>query len=183
MSKQQMAQVILPRLLICMLKDNFSDFEGLKVLAPVREEALKLLSTIMPLLGNEIQMKLLAMLPNIFREVERDVWHSKLNFFLILKGMVIKSDKSLKEQVLKIFGQLLIVAIPNVEDEPKVAITELLQILLPVYLSSFNSPKIPTKTLTLLLDNLTLNLQKADEIEASAIAVFNLVCKVFELRS
>lgn len=49
-----MAQVILPRLLICMLKDNFSDFEGLKVLAPVREEALKLLSTIMPLLGNEI---------------------------------------------------------------------------------------------------------------------------------
>lgn len=48
-----MALVILPRLLICMLKDNFSDFEGLKVLAPVREEALKLLSTIMPLLGNE----------------------------------------------------------------------------------------------------------------------------------
>jgi hypothetical protein len=55
-SKHQMAKVILPRLLICMLKDNFSDFEGLKVLAPVREEALKLLSTIMPLLGNDVQM-------------------------------------------------------------------------------------------------------------------------------
>ena len=78
---------------------------------------------------------------------------------------------------------MLIVAIPNVEDEPKVTITELLQILLPVYLSSFNSPKIPTKTLTLLLDNLTLNLAKADEIEASAIAVFNLVHKIFEMRS
>jgi len=87
-----------------MLKDNFSDFEGLKVLAPVREEALRLLSTVMPLLGNEVQLKLLAMLPNIFREVERDVWHSKLNFFLILKGLVLKSEKSLKEQVLKIFG-------------------------------------------------------------------------------
>jgi hypothetical protein len=32
------------------------------------------------------------------------------------------------------------------------------------------------------LDNLSLNLQKADEVTASAIAVFNLVCKVFELR-
>ena len=53
-SKQKMAGVILPRLLICMLKDNFSDFEGLKVLAPVREEALKLLSTIFPLLSDEV---------------------------------------------------------------------------------------------------------------------------------
>ena len=44
LSKQKMASVILPRLLICMLKDNFSDFEGIKVLAPVREEALRLLS-------------------------------------------------------------------------------------------------------------------------------------------
>lgn len=56
-------------------------------------------------------------------------------------------------------------------------------ILLPTYLSSFNTPKIPTKTMTLLLDNLSGNLQKADEVEASAIAVFNLVCKVFEMRS
>jgi len=31
------------------------------------------------------------------------------------------------------------------------------------------------------MDNLTTNLQKADEIEASAIAVFNLVCKIFQL--
>ena len=55
--------------------------------------------------------------------------------------------------------------------------------MLPTYLSSFNTPKIPTKTITLLLDNLTINLKKADEIEASAIAVFNLVCKVFEMRN
>lgn len=31
---------LLPRLLIFVLKDNFSDFEGLKVLAPAREEAI-----------------------------------------------------------------------------------------------------------------------------------------------
>jgi hypothetical protein len=37
--------------------------------------------------------------------------------------------------------------------------------------------------MTLLLDNLTVNLQKADEVEASAIAVFHLVCKVFAMRS
>jgi len=29
---------------------------------------------------------------------------------------------------------------------------------------------------------LTANLKKSDEIEASAIAVFNLVCKIFDLR-
>jgi len=37
------------------------------------------------------------MLPNIFREVEKDVWHSKLNFFLILKGIVLVSEKWLKK--------------------------------------------------------------------------------------
>ena len=35
---------MLPSLVIFMLKDNFSDFEGLKVLAPAREEAMKLLA-------------------------------------------------------------------------------------------------------------------------------------------
>jgi hypothetical protein len=37
---------LLPNLVIFMLKDNFSDFEGLKVLAPAREEAMKLLAEI-----------------------------------------------------------------------------------------------------------------------------------------
>jgi hypothetical protein len=68
------------------------------------------------------------------------------------------------------------------EDEPKVAITEILQILLPTYYGSFANPKTPTKLTTTLLDNLTLNLKKSDEIEASAIAVFNLVCKIYDLR-
>ena len=33
-----------------------------------------------------------------------------------------------------------------------------------------------------LLQNLTENLQHSDEIEASSISVFNLVCRIFELR-
>ena len=37
---------IIPRLIIFMLKDNFSDFEGIKVIACAREEALKLLAHI-----------------------------------------------------------------------------------------------------------------------------------------
>jgi hypothetical protein len=35
---------MLPRLLIFLLKDNFSDFEGLKVQAPAREEGILLLA-------------------------------------------------------------------------------------------------------------------------------------------
>ena len=37
---------VLPRLLLFILKDNFSDFAGLKVVAPAREEAMKLLAEI-----------------------------------------------------------------------------------------------------------------------------------------
>jgi len=37
---------MLPRLLLFIIKDNFSDFEGLKVLAPAREEGIQLLAEI-----------------------------------------------------------------------------------------------------------------------------------------
>ena len=37
---------IIPRLLLFILKDNFSDFAGLKVVAPARDEAMKLLAEI-----------------------------------------------------------------------------------------------------------------------------------------
>lgn len=71
-----------------MLKDNFSDFEGLKVLAPAREEALKLLAEIQYLSeitedrgglpGLKQEMKnLICLLPTIFLSVEHDNWHSR----------------------------------------------------------------------------------------------------------
>ena len=46
---------MLPRVLICLLKDNFSDFSGLKVMSPVREECLKLLSELVPDLPQEVE--------------------------------------------------------------------------------------------------------------------------------
>jgi hypothetical protein len=70
-----------------------------------------------------------------------------------------------------------------IEDEPKVAITDIWMLLLPTYFSSFKKAQRPTEDMTKLIGNLSLNLQRADEIEASAIAVFNLVCKVFEMRN
>ena len=33
---------IIPRLLVFLMKDNFSDFSGLKIVVPAREEAVKL---------------------------------------------------------------------------------------------------------------------------------------------
>lgn len=54
-----MAHLLLPRLLLCMLKDNVSDFEGLKVLAPVREEGLRLLSAISTSISLETQTQFL----------------------------------------------------------------------------------------------------------------------------
>ena len=164
-----------------MLKDNFSDFVSIRVKTPVRDECLKLLSETMPYLGDDIE-KLMNLLPQIFFAVEREQWHSKLNFFLVVKGMILKADKRQKEQILERFGNLFVVAIPAMEDEPKVAITDIMMLLLPTYLAAFNKPKIPTVYITELLKNLSMNLKRADEIEASAIAVFNLVCKVYEMR-
>jgi hypothetical protein len=37
---------IIPRLLVFLMKDNFSDFSGLKIAVPAREEAVKLLAHI-----------------------------------------------------------------------------------------------------------------------------------------
>ena len=70
-------------------------------------------------------------------------------------------------------------SLPHIEDEPKVAITEILQILLPTYLKS--SQPI-SDTIHKLLENLAFNLSQSDEIEASSIAVFNLVCRVYDLK-
>ena len=53
-----------------MLKDNFSDFEGLRVLPPVREECVKLLSQMLMHIQPELS-QLLTLMPNIFVAVEK----------------------------------------------------------------------------------------------------------------
>jgi hypothetical protein len=78
-----------------MLKDNFSDYEGLKVLQPVRDECVRLLSVMTTDIAQEVD-KLLTLLPSIFVAVEKHQWHSKLNFFLVIKGIVLKSEKPQK---------------------------------------------------------------------------------------
>jgi len=40
---QDIAKALIPQLFIVMMKDHFNDFEELKVITPVRDEALKLL--------------------------------------------------------------------------------------------------------------------------------------------
>lgn len=117
---------ILPRLLIFILKDNFSDFEGLKVQVPAREEAMKLLSEIQFLseipranfgLKEDVEndMKsLLQIMPAIFLCIEKDIWHSRLNFFLILKAFVIKQSENnqTRETILNMFSTLLVMCLP-----------------------------------------------------------------------
>lgn len=80
---------------------------------------------------------LLNLLPTIFISIEHDNWHSRQNFFLLIKALTLKNpeDSKTKEQVLNMFSSLLVMSLPSVEDEPKVVITEIMQNLLPVYLS------------------------------------------------
>lgn len=40
---QEIGKALIPQLFIVMMKDHFNDFEELKVITPVRDEALKLL--------------------------------------------------------------------------------------------------------------------------------------------
>jgi len=135
---------VIPRLILFMLKDNFSDFEGIKVIACAREEALKLLAHIQKesetrpnfLVGAKSQLKTLRnFLPVVLYAVYKDSEHSRLNFFMIVKGLVLYASTQARSDMLKKFGKLLIECLPHIEDEPKVAVTEILNILLPVFLT------------------------------------------------
>ena len=71
---------------------------------------------------------LLQIMPAIFLCIEKDIWHSRLNFFLILKAFVLKKNTSnqTRETILNMFSTLMVMCLPQIEDEPKVAITEIL---------------------------------------------------------
>ena len=112
---------VIPRLLLFILKDNFSDFAGLKVQTPAREEAMKLLAEIQinadrvncKAIQNDIQL-LVKILPAIFIAVERDNWHSRLNFFLILKALVLRSapESKMRQLIIERFNHALIMWLP-----------------------------------------------------------------------
>jgi hypothetical protein len=85
---------------------------------------------------------LLKMMPTIFMSVETDNWHSRQNFYLLIKAMTLKNpDQTTNETILKMFSSLLVMSLPSVEDEPKIVITEIMQNLLPVFLQGKDRTK------------------------------------------
>ena len=78
-------------------------------------------------------MVLLKILPAIFLAIEKDVWHSRLNFFLIIKSLILKTspESQMRETIIRMFMKLMVMSLPQIEDEPKVIITEIMQIILP----------------------------------------------------
>jgi hypothetical protein len=156
-----------------MLKDNFSDFEGIKVIACAREEALKLLAQIQSdaetrpnfLAGARNHLKtLMKFMPVVLHSVYQDSEHSRLNFFMIVKALVHYASDQARSDMLKLFGKFLIECLPLIEDEPKVAVTEILNILLPVFLTEqlavtpYSNKSVVVQTFKLLLNNLSENL-------------------------
>jgi len=115
-----LVQNLLPRLTLFMLKDNFSDFEELKVMMPAREEGLKLLAEIQFISDHSKdhqlgQIKtnmqtLFRLMPLVLKVVERDQWHSRLNFFMIIKALIVKPapGSTMQKQVLETFSEMLI---------------------------------------------------------------------------
>ena len=88
-SVREIARAFLPQLLIVMVKDNFNDFEELKVITPVRDEALSLLVCFLPHIPEDI-IQLLQSLPSLLKSIDQvasDSWITKYNFFIILKGL------------------------------------------------------------------------------------------------
>lgn len=47
-SREELSRAILTYLVIMIIKDNFNDFEELKVITPVRDEALSLFVSLIP---------------------------------------------------------------------------------------------------------------------------------------
>lgn len=66
----------------------------------------------------------------MLRVSENAKWHTKFNFFLIVKGLLTKFSKD----VFQNFNKSLPGFITVLEDEPRIVLTEILEILLPLYL-------------------------------------------------
>ena len=117
------------------MKDHFNDFEELKVITPVRDEALKLLVDLIQIQPVE---EIVSQLPNLLKTIDQvasDNWITRYNFFMILKALILSSD-TLKKQVYSTFNRVLIESLLNLEDEVKIFVTDLINMILPMYLES-----------------------------------------------
>lgn len=71
------------------MKDHFNDFEELKVLTPVREEASHLFVHILSSTDSDDTASVLHHLPLLLKTLEESAhenWITRYNFFLLVKG-------------------------------------------------------------------------------------------------
>jgi hypothetical protein len=64
---QEIAKALVPYQFIVMMKDHFNDFEDLKVITPVRDEALNLLVDLIQIQPVE---DLISQLPNLLKTID-----------------------------------------------------------------------------------------------------------------
>jgi hypothetical protein len=74
------------------------------------------------------------------------------------------------------FSRVLIESLHNLEDEVRILVTDIINMVLPLMLSQNEWEK----QVAYLLKNLQKNLKQSDEIESSAISVFALINKIID---
>ena len=74
------------------------------------------------------------------------------------------------------FSRVLIESLLNLEDEVRILVTDIINMVLPLMLSQNEWEK----QVAYLLKNLQKNLKQSDEIESSAISVFALINKIID---
>ena len=119
------------------MKDNFNDFEELKVITPVRDEALNLMVALMPLIPYDFEF-LGQILPSLLKSIDQtlsDSWITKYNFFLIVKGLLLSKDESFRATIFQMFQRVLIESLLNLEDEVRILVTDIINMVLPLMLS------------------------------------------------
>ena len=137
----QVLRSLLPSIFIVLVKDHFNDFEELKVITPVREEAILLLQSIIESgLCQDETTALVQSLPNLLKAIDEhahDTWISRYNFFLLLKGLFsVKSKVSMRQTVFAMFNRVLVESLLHIEDEVRIIVTEILNIVLPQIIES-----------------------------------------------
>jgi len=106
------------------LKDQFSDFEELKMLTPAREQAYQLFKVLCNIKVAEPQLnQLVQCLPVILKVVEYDSWVGRYNFFLLIKGLLPHYER----QIFTMFSKVLIESLLRVEDEVRIIVTEVIE--------------------------------------------------------
>lgn len=117
-----------------LVKDQFGDFEELKVLTPVREEASNLLLTLIPALPPGEVEALTSSLPGLLKAVDLhgEHWMAKYNFFLLLKALF--TCESLKQGLFPVFKRVLSESLLHLEDEVRIIVTDITSYLLPLHL-------------------------------------------------